>query len=145
MPLLQLCACVAVCCQTGNRGSRTDSSLPSSLLPGSSSSSSTSPSPATVNPFQVNQPQPLTLNQMRASPILGGSLPFNAAPEPGPLPSVAPVALAPLPAAGPVISLTRMGPGVSVGVMGSVAQPLHHPGMPPSVSQPANATNPFLL
>uniref|UniRef100_A0A0B8RYY1 Epsin-2 n=1 Tax=Philothamnus irregularis TaxID=1899461 RepID=A0A0B8RYY1_9SAUR len=117
------------------------------LAAGSSSSSSTSPSPATVNPFQVNQPQPLTLNQMRASPILGGSLSFNAAPglEPGPLPSVAPVALAPLPASGPMTSLTRMGPGVSVGMMGSVAQPLHHPGMPPSVSQPANATNPFLL
>lgn len=121
--------------------------LPSSLLPGSSSSSSASPSPAAVNPFQVNQPQPLTLNQMRASPILGGSLSFNAAPglEPGPLPSVAPVALPPLPAMGPVTSLTRMGPGVSVGTMGSVAQPVHHPGIPPSVSQPANATNPFLL
>ncbi|XP_013928801.1 PREDICTED: inter-alpha-trypsin inhibitor heavy chain H4-like, partial [Thamnophis sirtalis] len=111
----------------------------------SSSSSSASPSPATVNPFQVNQPQPLTLNQMRASPILGGSLSFNAGPEPGALPSVAPVALAPLPAAGPVVSLTRMGPGVSVGLMGPVAQPLHHPGMPPSVSQPANGSNPFLL
>uniref|UniRef100_A0A098M0B3 Epsin 2-b n=1 Tax=Hypsiglena sp. JMG-2014 TaxID=1550645 RepID=A0A098M0B3_9SAUR len=117
------------------------------LAAGSSSSLSASPTPATVNPFQVNQPQPLTLNQMRASPILGGSLSFNAMPGPeaGPLPSVAPVALAPLPAAGPVTSLARMGPGVSVGVMGSVAQPLHHPGMPPSVSQPANATNPFLL
>ncbi|KAM3826868.1 epsin-2 isoform 3-T5 [Vipera latastei] len=109
---------------------------------GSSSSSSASPSPAAVNPFQVNQPQPLTLNQLRASPILGGSLSFNAAPglEPGPLPS-----LAPLPAVGPVTSLTRMGPGVSLGTMGSVAQPVHHPGIPPSVSQPANATNPFLL
>ncbi|XP_039223874.1 epsin-2 isoform X1 [Crotalus tigris] len=112
------------------------------LAPGSSSSAS--PSPAAVNPFQVNQPQPLTLNQMRASPILGGSLSFNAAPglEPGPLPSVA---LPPLPAVGPVTSLTRMGPGVSVGTMGSVAQPVHHPGIPPSISQPANATNPFLL
>ncbi|XP_026539010.1 epsin-2 [Notechis scutatus] len=115
------------------------------LAPGSSASSA-SPSPATVNPFQVNQPQPLTLNQMRASPILGGSLSFNAGPELGALPSVAPVVLAPLPAAGPVAPLTQMGPGVSsVGVMGSVAQPLRHPGMPPSVSQPANATNPFLL
>uniref|UniRef100_A0A8C5RHQ4 Epsin 2 n=1 Tax=Laticauda laticaudata TaxID=8630 RepID=A0A8C5RHQ4_LATLA len=115
------------------------------LAPGSSSVSSASPSPATVNPFQVNQPQPLTLNQMRASPILGGSLSFNTVPGPelGALPSVAPVVLAPLPAAGPVAPLTRMGPGVSV--MGSVAQPLRHPGMPPSVSQPANATNPFLL
>ncbi|KAG8145823.1 putative Epsin 2 protein [Naja naja] len=117
------------------------------LAPGSSSASSASPSPATVNPFQVNQPQPLTLNQMRASPILGGSLSFNATPgpEPGALPSVAPVTLAPLPAVGPVAPLTRMGPGVSVGMMGSVAQPLHHPGMAPSVSQPASATNPFLL
>ncbi|XP_070617554.1 epsin-2 isoform X2 [Erythrolamprus reginae] len=108
------------------------------------SSSSAAPSPATVNPFQVNQPQPLTLNQMRSSPILGGSLAFNATPglETGPLPSVAPVA--PLPAAGSGTSLARMGPGV--GAVGPLAQPLHHhPGVPPSASQPANATNPFLL
>ncbi|NWT58022.1 EPN2 protein, partial [Erythrocercus mccallii] len=29
-----------------------------------------------INPFQVNQPQPLTLNQMRASPVLGSSPSF---------------------------------------------------------------------
>ncbi|KAM6423833.1 epsin-2 isoform 1-T1 [Liasis olivaceus] len=118
------------------------------LAPGSVASVA-SPSAAAVNPFQVNQPQPLTLNQMRASPILGSSLSFNAVPaaglEPGPLPSAAPVALAPMPAMGTVTSLTRMGQGVSVGMVGSVAQPLHHTGIPPSVSQPANATNPFLL
>ncbi|XP_063171026.1 epsin-2 [Candoia aspera] len=116
------------------------------LAPGSVASVA-SPSPAAANPFQVNQPQPLTLNQMRASPILGSSLSFNAVPatglEPGPLPSVAPVALAPVPAMGTVASLARMGQGVSM--TGPVAQPLHHPGIPPSVSQPANATNPFLL
>ncbi|NWW30013.1 EPN2 protein, partial [Panurus biarmicus] len=29
-----------------------------------------------INPFQVNQPQPLTLNQMRASPVMGSSPSF---------------------------------------------------------------------
>ncbi|NXL89486.1 EPN2 protein, partial [Alectura lathami] len=32
--------------------------------------------PAPINPFQVNQPQPLTLNQMRASPVMGTSPSF---------------------------------------------------------------------
>ncbi|NWI94798.1 EPN2 protein, partial [Pitta sordida] len=32
--------------------------------------------PAPINPFQVNQPQPLTLNQMRASPVMGSSPSF---------------------------------------------------------------------
>ncbi|XP_042294498.1 epsin-2 isoform X2 [Sceloporus undulatus] len=77
--------------------------------------SSTS-APPLVNPFQVNQPQPLTLNQMRSSPVMGSSPSFSAVPaagvEPLPLPSVAPVAMAmaPMPAMGTVASLTRMGP-----------------------------------
>ncbi|XP_060138362.1 epsin-2 isoform X2 [Zootoca vivipara] len=107
------------------------------------------PAPSLINPFQVNQPQPLTLNQLRSSPIMGSSPSFSSVPaagmEPIPLPSVAPVAMAPMPVMGTVASLTRMGQGMNVGLVGAVAQPLHSTGLPPSASQPANATNPFLL
>ncbi|XP_053220095.1 epsin-2 isoform X3 [Podarcis raffonei] len=107
------------------------------------------PAPSLINPFQVNQPQPLTLNQLRSSPIMGSSPSFSSVPaagmEPVPLPSVAPVAMAPMPVMGTVASLTRMGHGMNVGLVGAVAQPLHSTGLPSSASQPANATNPFLL
>ncbi|KAM7151610.1 epsin-2 isoform 2-T4 [Macrochelys suwanniensis] len=107
--------------------------------------------PAPINPFQVNQPQPLTLNQMRASPVMGTSPSFNAVPamsmEPIPLSSMAPVAvgMAPLPAMGTVASITRMGQGMNMSIAGSMTQPLHSTGIPPSASQPTNTTNPFLL
>ncbi|XP_039587817.1 epsin-2 isoform X2 [Passer montanus] len=98
-----------------------------------------------VNPFQVNQPQPLTLNQMRASPVMGSSPSFSAVPpmsmEPIPLSSMAPVpvGMAPLPAMGTI----RMGQGLSIA--GSMPQALHSTAMPPAASQAANTTNPFLL
>uniref|UniRef100_A0A8C3QRP0 Epsin 2 n=1 Tax=Cyanoderma ruficeps TaxID=181631 RepID=A0A8C3QRP0_9PASS len=98
-----------------------------------------------INPFQVNQPQPLTLNQMRASPVMGSSPSFSAVPpmsmEPIPLSSMAPVpvGMAPLPAMGTI----RMGQGLSIA--GSMPQALHSTGMPPAASQAANTTNPFLL
>ncbi|XP_021405911.2 epsin-2 isoform X2 [Lonchura striata] len=98
-----------------------------------------------INPFQVNQPQPLTLNQMRASPVLGSSPSFSAVPplsmEPIPLSSMAPVpvGMAPLPAMGTI----RVGQGLSIA--GSMPQALHSTGMPPAASQAANTTNPFLL
>nr|XP_056722300.1 epsin-2 [Euleptes europaea] len=110
------------------------------LAPGTAAASAA----ASINPFQVNQPQPLTLNQMRSSPVMGTSPSFHAVPavgmEPVPLAAVAPVAVgvAPMPAMGAMVSLARMGPGMSVG-------PLHSTGIPPSASQPANTTNPFLL
>ncbi|XP_041318235.1 epsin-2 [Pyrgilauda ruficollis] len=98
-----------------------------------------------INPFQVNQPQPLTLNQMRASPVMGSSPSFSAVPpmsmEPIPLSSMAPVpvGMAPLPAMGTI----RMGQGLSIA--GSMPQALHSTAMPPAASQAANTTNPFLL
>ncbi|XP_053132602.1 epsin-2 [Hemicordylus capensis] len=105
--------------------------------------------PPPVNPFQVNQPQPLTLNQMRSSPVMGSSPSFSTVPavgmEPVPLPSMAPMVMAPLPAMGTMASLSRMGQGMNMAIVGSMAQPLHSTGIPPSASQPANATNPFLL
>ncbi|XP_038275950.1 epsin-2 isoform X2 [Dermochelys coriacea] len=111
----------------------------------------TATAPTPINPFQVNQPQPLTLNQMRASPVMGTSPSFNAVPamsmEPIPLSSMAPVAvgMAPLPAMGTMASITRMGQGMNMSIAGSMTQPLHSTGIPPSASQPTNTTNPFLL
>ncbi|XP_027730600.1 epsin-2 isoform X4 [Vombatus ursinus] len=113
------------------------------LAPGSSTASTP------INPFQVNQPQPLTLNQMRASPIMGTSPSFSTmssmSVEPIPLPSMAPVAvgMAPIPSLGNVTSLTRMGQGITVS--GSMSQPLHSTGVPPPASQSTSTTNPFLL
>uniref|UniRef100_A0A452GVZ9 ENTH domain-containing protein n=1 Tax=Gopherus agassizii TaxID=38772 RepID=A0A452GVZ9_9SAUR len=111
----------------------------------------TATAPTPINPFQVNQPQPLTLNQMRASPVMGTSPSFNAVPtmsmEPIPLSSMAPVAvgMAPLPAIGTMASITRMGQGMNMNIAGSMTQPLHSTGIPPSAPQPTNTTNPFLL
>lgn len=118
-----------------------------SLNPFLAPGAATAPTP--INPFQVNQPQPLTLNQMRASPVMGTSPSFSAVPpmsmEPIPLSSMAPVpvGMAPIPAMGPVASITRMGQGLSIA--GSMPQPLHSTGIPPAASQSTNTTNPFLL
>ncbi|XP_036597518.1 epsin-2 isoform X1 [Trichosurus vulpecula] len=115
-----------------------------SLNPFLAPGSSTAPTP--INPFQVNQPQPLTLNQMRASPIMGTSPSFSTmSVEPIPLPSMAPVAvgMAPIPSLGNVTSLTRMGQGITIS--GSMSQPLHSTGIPPPASQSTSTTNPFLL
>ncbi|KAM6379615.1 epsin-2 isoform 3-T3 [Pluvialis apricaria] len=120
-----------------------------SLNPFLAPGAATAPTP--INPFQVNQPQPLTLNQMRASPVMGTSPSFSAVPpismEPIPLSSMAPVpvGMAPLPAMGTVASITRMGQGLNVSIAGSMTQPLHSTGIPPSASQSTNTTNPFLL
>ncbi|KAG3270278.1 epsin-2 isoform X4 [Ictidomys tridecemlineatus] len=93
---------------------------------------------APVNPFQVNQPQPLTLNQLRGSPVLGSSASF------GPGSGVEPVAVAPMTSAAPHpalgaggSSLTSLGPA-AMNMVGSV-------GIPPSAAQATGTTNPFLL
>ncbi|XP_041520572.1 epsin-2 isoform X2 [Microtus oregoni] len=92
--------------------------------------------PTPVNPFQVNQPQPLTLNQLRGSPVLGSSASFGSGPgmEPvAPVTSVAPHSS--LGASGS--SLTPLGP-TAMNMVGSV-------GIPPSATQATGTTNPFLL
>lgn len=92
--------------------------------------------PTPVNPFQVNQPQPLTLNQLRGSPVLGSSASFGSGPgmEPvAPVTSVAPHST--LGASGS--SLTPLGP-TAMKMVGSV-------GIPPSATQATGTTNPFLL
>ncbi|XP_040308988.1 epsin-2 isoform X1 [Herpailurus yagouaroundi] len=102
------------------------------LAPGAAAAS------APVNPFQVNQPQPLTLNQLRGSPVLGTSTSF------GPSPGVEPMAVASMTSTGPHpalggsgSSLTPLGPA-TMNMGGSV-------GIPPSAAQAAGTTNPFLL
>uniref|UniRef100_A0A8C5KJX0 Epsin 2 n=1 Tax=Jaculus jaculus TaxID=51337 RepID=A0A8C5KJX0_JACJA len=93
--------------------------------------------PAPVNPFQVNQPQPLTLNQLRGSPILGSSASFGSGP--GVEPMAAPMtSVAPNPALGASgSSLTPPGP-MAMNLVGSV-------GIPSSAAQVTGTANPFLL
>ncbi|XP_047215783.1 epsin-2-like [Girardinichthys multiradiatus] len=108
------------------------------------------PAPApTANPFQVSQPVPPTLNQMRVSPMPSG---FGSIAEPMPLASVPaqPVAMVPLAGMAP---MGRGMPGLGAGGVGgsagippfmSMPQPLM--SMPPQAgAQPAGTTNPFLL
>ncbi|XP_072916338.1 epsin-2 isoform X2 [Hemitrygon akajei] len=96
-----------------------------------------------INPFQVNQPQPPTLNQMRASPLMAtGQSTF------GTIPSVnmestltsmsAPVAMGMV----PVPMIGRM--GTPMNITGTMPQTLVSTGIPPPTSQPST-TNPFLL
>lgn len=116
------------------------------LSPGSSAS-------ASVNPFQVNQPQPLTLNQMRAGPMMGVGQPtygtlsaMNLEPLPvSSLTSPLAIGTTAVPAMGGVVPLSRVGPGVNRSIVGSLPQPLLHSGIPPSTAQQTNTTNPFLL
>ncbi|XP_016405157.1 epsin-2-like [Sinocyclocheilus rhinocerous] len=108
---------------------------------------------AQVNPFQVNQPQPPTLNQMRVSPMMGLSgqgfsmghrsnepLPLSSMPPAGPVSMVPMAGMAPL---GPVGQMPNMGIPASM----SMPQPLMSGGLPPTgaATQAGGTTNPFLL
>ncbi|XP_060059174.1 epsin-2 isoform X3 [Erinaceus europaeus] len=94
--------------------------------------------PTPVNPFQVNRPQPRTLNQLRGSPVLGSSSSF------GPSSGVEPMTVA------STLSTTSH---TALGAGGSSLAPLGPPtmnmvgsvGLPPSASQATGTTNPFLL
>ncbi|XP_034503322.1 epsin-2 isoform X5 [Ailuropoda melanoleuca] len=102
------------------------------LAPGAAAAS------APVNPFQVNQPQPLTLNQLRGSPVLGTSSSFGPSPGVEPMAVASMTSTAPHPALGASgSSLTPLGPA-AMNMVGSV-------GIPPSAAQATGTTNPFLL
>ncbi|XP_040857618.1 epsin-2 [Ochotona curzoniae] len=93
---------------------------------------------APVNPFQVNQPQPLTLNQLRGSPVLGSSASFGPGPGLEPLATAPMTSTTPHPALGPgAPSLAPLGPS-AMNMVGGV-------GLPPSAAQASGTTNPFLL
>ncbi|KAM6184702.1 epsin-2 isoform 1-T1 [Rhynchocyon petersi] len=102
------------------------------LVPGPASAS------APGNPFQVNQPQPLTLNQLRGSPVLGTSPSF------GPSLTVETLTMTSMASVTPQLalgcsgsSLTPLGPA-AVNVVGSA-------GTSPSAAPASGTTNPFLL
>ncbi|XP_008824632.1 epsin-2 [Nannospalax galili] len=94
--------------------------------------------PVSINPFQVNQPQPLTLNQLRGSPVLGSSASFGSGPGVEPVAMAPMTSVAPHPALGASgSSLTPLGP-TAMNMVGSA-------GIPPSAAQATGTTNPFLL
>ncbi|XP_075035352.1 epsin-2 isoform X2 [Mixophyes fleayi] len=92
-----------------------------------------------VNPFQVNQPQALTLNQLRSSPMMGVSPSFNT------MPATASEVSMPPPLLG--VSTLPAVPPACLGINMNMAATLPHHGssIPPSAAQAMNATNPFLL
>ncbi|XP_056391536.1 epsin-2 isoform X2 [Hyla sarda] len=95
--------------------------------------------PAVVNPFQVNQPQALTLNQLRSSPMMGVSPSFNTVPAMAPEGSIPPplLGMSTLPAVPPT--------GLGINMNMAATLPHHSSAIPPSTAQAMNATNPFLL
>ncbi|XP_067238468.1 epsin-2 isoform X1 [Chanodichthys erythropterus] len=126
------------------------------LAAASGAASAPAPAPATqINPFQVNQPQPPTLNQMRVSPMMGLSgqgfssmaqrsndpLPLSSMPPVGPISMVPMTGMAPL---GPV---GQMMPNMGIPASMSMPQPLMSGGLPPTgaATQAGGTTNPFLL
>ncbi|XP_076122250.1 epsin-2 isoform X1 [Alosa pseudoharengus] len=104
------------------------------------------PAPAPQNPFQINQPQPPTLNQMRVSPMPGfGGLSQRSA-DPLPLSSMPPAA-GPISMV-PIAPLAPMMPAMGIPASMSLPQPLISGGMQPTgpaAQAGGGATNPFLL
>ncbi|XP_066530899.1 epsin-2 isoform X2 [Hoplias malabaricus] len=114
------------------------------------------PAPAAqVNPFQVNQPQPPTLNQMRVSPMMGmsgqgfGDL-ASKSNDPLPLSSLAPigtVGMMPIGGMAPLAPMGQMMPAVGISGSMSMPQPLVSGVLQPTgtTAQAGGTTNPFLL
>lgn len=111
--------------------------------------------PAQVNPFQVNQPQPPTLNQMRVSPMMGisgqgfGGV-AQRSNEPMPLSSLPPAGaetMGPIGGMTPIAPIGQMMPSMGMPASMSVPQPLMSCALPPTgtTAQAAGPTNPFLL
>ncbi|XP_032823063.1 epsin-2 isoform X3 [Petromyzon marinus] len=127
--------------------------------------SASSSTPSATNPFQLNQPPSLTLNQLRSSPGLpaqafaGGAVPLAPMPLVGG-PPLGVIGMGPLPIGMPVMpgmpgALPMMPPGMMgnvplsiPGVVGTLPpQPLAWAGDVSSAQsgQPGSTNNPFLL
>lgn len=103
---------------------------------------------AQVNPFQVNQPQPPTLNQMRVSPMMGISGQSFISNDPLPLSSLAPAGPVPVVPVGGMAPLAPMGPMMpGMGIPMTMPQTLMSGGLQPTgtATQDGGATNPFLI
>ncbi|XP_061761823.1 epsin-2 isoform X1 [Nerophis ophidion] len=100
-----------------------------------------SASSAHANPFQVGQPAPPTLNQMRVSPMPSG---FAAAMS-DPM-SSQPVTMVPLAGMAPAGHHPMASMSSGAGIPASMSMPQPMIGMPPQAgAQPTGATNPFIL
>ncbi|XP_040919438.1 epsin-2 isoform X1 [Toxotes jaculatrix] len=105
---------------------------------------------AHANPFQVSQPAPPTLNQMRVSPMPSS---FGGMAEPMTLSSAQPITMVPMAGMAPmgrVVPGMGVGPaggvGMSAGIPASMSMPQPLMSMPPQAgTQPTGTTNPFLL
>ncbi|KAM7386598.1 hypothetical protein PAMA_009283 [Pampus argenteus] len=121
----------------------------------STGGSAPAPAPAAhANPFQVSQPVPPTLNQMRVSPM-----PFGSMAEPMALSSLPaqPIAMVPLAGMAPMgrvmpgmgagaVGGVSTNAGMNVGIPASMSMPQPLMSMPPQAgTQPTGTTNPFLL
>ncbi|XP_034566511.1 epsin-2 isoform X2 [Notolabrus celidotus] len=107
------------------------------------------PAPAIANPFQVTQPAPPTLNQMRVSPMPAS---FGGMAEPMSLASVPAQPITMVPLAG-MTPMGRVMPGMgganagmSANIPASMSMPQPLMSLPPQAgAQPTGTTNPFLL
>ncbi|XP_041672973.1 epsin-2 isoform X2 [Cheilinus undulatus] len=117
------------------------------------STGSAPPPAAHANPFQVSQPAPPTLNQMRVSPMPAG---FGTLAEPMSLSSVPaqPITMVPLAGMAPMgrvmpgmgVGAAGANAGMSAGIPASMSMPQPLMSMPPQAgTQPTGTTNPFLL
>ncbi|XP_053298874.1 epsin-2 isoform X1 [Pleuronectes platessa] len=99
---------------------------------------------AHANPFQVSQPAPPTLNQMRVSPMPSG---FAAMPESIGLSAMPaqPITMVPVAGMAPIgLAMPGMGVSGGLGMGASMSMPQPLMSMPPQ-GQPTGTTNPFLL